>query len=132
MEARVLIVEDEALIALHLEQLAVEAGHRVIGIAFDLPEAVGFAEKERPDFAFVDMRLRNRTSGLDVARHLREHYDVPSILVSGNLDAQMREDAAQLRPIAMVGKPFLSASIVTAMALAVAELAASPRVHTDQ
>ena len=124
MEARVLIVEDEALIALHLEQLAIEAGHRVVGISFDLREAIEMAQGQRPDFAFVDMRLRNGASGLEVVRQLRQQYDTPSILVSGNLDAQAREAASAFRPIAMIGKPFLPASIVTAMALAVAEIEA--------
>lgn len=121
MEARVLIVEDQALIALHLEQLVREAGHCVIGIAFDPQEAKMLARAERPDFAFVDMRLRNGTSGLEVARHLREEYDVPAIIVSANLDARAEQEAAEFRPIALVGKPFRPDTIIAAIDLAVAQ-----------
>ncbi len=122
MEARVLIVEDEALIALHLEQIVLEAGHRVVGIAFDPKEAEALAAKERPDFAFVDMRLRNGGDGLQVARHLRDIYDVPSILVSGNLDDRSTEAAASILPVAMIGKPFMPATIVGAIELAAAHI----------
>jgi two-component system, response regulator PdtaR len=121
VEARVLIVEDQALIALHLEQLVSEAGHRVIGIAFDPEEAEMLARDERPDFAFVDMRLRNGTSGLEVARHLREEYDVPAIIVSANLDARAEQETAAFRPIALVGKPFKPETIIAAIGLAVAQ-----------
>ena len=121
MEARVLIVEDQALIALHLEQLVTEAGHRVIGIAFDPQEARVLAREERPDFAFVDLRLRNGTSGLEVARHLREEYDVPVIIVSANLDARAKQEAAAFRPIALVGKPFRPETIIAAIGRAVAQ-----------
>ena len=127
MEARVLIVEDEALIALHLEQLVMDAGHRVIGIAFDPEEAQAIARTERPDFAFVDMRLRGGTSGLDVARHLRAEYDVPSILVSGNLDNTNMEAAAGLEPVAMIGKPFMPVTIAGAINMALSSLAQARR-----
>jgi DNA-binding NarL/FixJ family response regulator len=123
MEARVLIIEDEALIALHLEQLIIEAGHRVIGIAFDPEEAKIIARAERPDFAFVDMRLRGGTNGLEAARHLREEYDVPSILVSGNLDNTNIEAAAGLEPIALIGKPFMPVAIAGAIDMALASIA---------
>ena len=121
MEARVLIVEDQALIALHLEQLVTEAGHRVVGIAFDPQEARKLARDERPDFAFVDMRLRNGTSGLEVVRHLREAYDIPAIIVSANLDARAKQEVAAFRPIALVGKPFRPETIIAAIRLAVAQ-----------
>lgn len=127
MEARVLIVEDEALIALHLEQLVMDAGHHVIGIAFDPEEAQAIVRTERPDFAFVDMRLRGGTSGLDVVRHLREEYNVPSILVSGNLDNTNVQAAAGLEPIAMIGKPFLPVTIAGAIDLALTRLARARR-----
>jgi two-component system, response regulator PdtaR len=127
MEARVLIVEDEALIALHLEQIVLEAGHRVIGIAFDPEEAQAIARTERPDFAFVDMRLRGGTSGLDVARHLRTEYNAPSILVSGNLDNANMDAAAGLEPVAMIGKPFMPVTIAGAIDMALTSLARAPR-----
>ena len=127
MEARILIVEDEALIALHLEQLVLEAGHRVIGIAFDPEEAKTIASTDRPDFAFVDMRLRGGTSGLDVARYLRQEYDIASILVSGNLDSANVEASAGLEPVAMIGKPFMPATIAGAIEIAVAAIESSRR-----
>lgn len=115
VEARVLIVEDEALIALHLEQLVTDAGHRVIGIALDPSEARDLARSECPHFAFVDVRLRRGASGLEVARFLREEYDVPSIFVTGNLDEDLIAQATALRPVEFIGKPFFPSEVVHAI-----------------
>jgi CheY-like chemotaxis protein len=115
--ARVLIIEDEALIALHLEQLVLDAGHKVAGIAMDPEEARAIARARKPDFALVDMRLRRGTSGLDAARYLREE-GIPSIFISGNLDAGAKAAAAELRPLGFVGKPFFPVDIYAALEIA--------------
>jgi ActR/RegA family two-component response regulator len=67
-----LIVEDEVLIAFHLQCLVEEAGHRVTAIARDPDEALAAAALECPDFAMVDLRLAAGTSGIEAARLLYE------------------------------------------------------------
>jgi CheY-like chemotaxis protein len=65
---RVLIVEDEALIALHLEMLVTDFGHKVCAVASSASEASARAASHYPDVVLMDIRLAKGSSGVDAAR----------------------------------------------------------------
>ena len=67
---KVLIVEDERLIAMQLEDDIAEAGHEVVGSAMSSAEAMELAAATRPDLAIVDVHLADGPTGIDVARRL--------------------------------------------------------------
>lgn len=81
---RTLIVEDEMLLALELESEVEASGHQVIGVASDFAEAVKLVDDAMPEFAFVDIQLRDGPTGIDIGRHLASK-GIPFIFVSGNL-----------------------------------------------
>ncbi|TQN60511.1 response regulator [Agrobacterium tumefaciens] len=81
---RILIVEDEALLALELESEIQAAGHNVVGQAATSKSALAVIETERPEFAFVDVQLLDGPTGVDVGRRLAEK-GIPYIFVSGNI-----------------------------------------------
>ncbi len=81
---RTLIVEDEMLLALELEHEVEAGGHRVIGLASDLSEAMALIEQEQPEFAFVDIHLRDGPTGIAIGRHLASK-GIPFVFVSGNI-----------------------------------------------
>ncbi len=81
---RTLIVEDEMLLALELESEVEAGGHQVIGVASDFAEAVKLVDEGSPEFAFVDIQLRDGPTGIDIGRHLASK-GIPFIFVSGNL-----------------------------------------------
>ena len=81
---RIVIVEDEALLALELECELETAGHDVVGQAMSLDSAVKVIDREKPDFAFVDVHLLDGPTGIDVGRHLRDSH-IPFVFVTGNL-----------------------------------------------
>jgi DNA-binding response OmpR family regulator len=80
----ILIVEDEALLALELESELEAAGHTVVGQAMSSMQAKALADSEPMDFAFVDIQLLDGPSGIEVGYHLREK-GVPYVFVTGNL-----------------------------------------------
>lgn len=84
MNLRIIIVEDEALLALELESEVEAAGHTVIGVAADSASAMTLIEKESADFAFVDIHLLDGPTGVDVGRFLASK-DIPYVFVSGNV-----------------------------------------------
>ncbi len=67
---RVLIVEDEVLLAMQLEYHVLEAGHEVVGCALTSAEALKLAAETKPDLIFVDINLADGPTGIDVAREL--------------------------------------------------------------
>ena len=70
----VLIVEDEALLAMDIEAMIEDAGHRVVGEAASLYEVEDLASDLHPDLAFVDIQLAKGTSGLDVCALIRKRW----------------------------------------------------------
>ena len=100
---RILIVEDEALIALMLTDSLENGGHSVMGPASTVAEALNLCKTERPELALLDVNLRDGSSGVDVARALFERWGVLSIFASG----QMME-ARQARDVALgyIRKPY--------------------------
>jgi two-component system, response regulator PdtaR len=124
MAACVLIVEDEALIAFHLQCLVEEAGYRVTAIARDPTEALSAAALECPDFAMVDVRLAAGTSGVEAARLLYETWGVRCLFTSANLDQQMRQSVGGYQPLGFVGKPFLGNEVIDLLQQAAIEIGA--------
>jgi DNA-binding NarL/FixJ family response regulator len=115
---RILIVEDELLIALDAEMALEDAGHKVVGTAVTEDEAVEMAWTMRPDVMVVDLRLANGSSGYRAVERVQAELDVAVIFASGNLDPKTRKMLVGLRPIAMLSKPYGSAELVRVVAAA--------------
>jgi DNA-binding NarL/FixJ family response regulator len=115
MGREVLIVEDQVLIAIHLQDLVEEAGHRATAIAHDSAGALAAAARHRPAFAIMDIRLAHGASGIDVARQLYEAYGIRCLFVSANIDETVRNRVADLQPLGFIGKPFLAAEVIAAV-----------------
>jgi DNA-binding response OmpR family regulator len=99
---RVLIVEDEPLIAASIEWELRDAGYDVIGPAANTVHAAALARAERPDLALVDINLTGRGDGIALARALRRQ-GIVAIFVSGQVqEARENRDTA----LGLVAKPF--------------------------
>lgn len=116
MTLRVLIVEDELLLAMDLEDIVTSAGYEVIGTAADMHQALTIAAASRPDIALMDVNLARGTNGVETAMKLRERFDVPSLFISGNLDPKTRAIAAGCKPVGFVPKPFSESDVLHGIA----------------
>ncbi|MBM0107445.1 response regulator [Steroidobacter sp. S1-65] len=115
MGTEVLIVEDQVLIAIHLQDLVEEAGYRVAAIAHDAAGALAEVAQQRPAFAIMDIRLANGGSGVEVARQLYLEYGVRCLFISANINDEVRARVAELQPLGFIGKPFLAAEVIGAV-----------------
>ncbi|MFS2155271.1 response regulator [Rhizobium sp. Rhizsp42] len=115
MLLRVMIVEDEMLLAMDLEDMLRDAGHTVVGQASDMHQAISLAEKVqgKVDVAIMDVNLARGSNGIVTAGELRQRWNIPSLFVSGNLDEATREVAHQWNPIGFVGKPYSEREVLT-------------------
>ena len=111
MSMSVVIVEDEALIALDLEGIVEDAGFTVAGIAIDMAEALSIVAAAKVDVAIVDLRLAKGCSGLETARHLRRHHGGATLFVSGSMSEDLVRQALSLAPVGFVEKPFTPTQI---------------------
>lgn len=83
MTARVLIVEDEVLIALDMEAMIEDLGHDPVGIAPDSDDALRLAETQQPDVALVDLHLRDGLTGPQIGKLLSE-LGITVVFVTAN------------------------------------------------
>ena len=103
---RVLIVEDDAIIAMHLAMLVAELGHDVCATAASAAGAIALATAHNPDVVLMDIRLA-QGSGIDAARELHARRGLRCIFLSANLDEPTRAALQPYEPIDFVGKPVL-------------------------
>lgn len=108
---RVLIVEDEALVALEIETILTQAGHQPVAIADDVPSALAVVDEAQPDIALVDIQLARGASGLTVAAELKAR-GIPTLFATGNCPGEQRDDLA----IGCLHKPFTDRSLTAALA----------------
>ena len=102
---RILIVEDEFFISLHIKELVQALGHAVVAIAVSADKAVNMAESERPDVVLMDIRLIGPRDGVDAAEEIRRRFGIGSIFVTANTDPQTRQRAQAVHPLGFLEKP---------------------------
>jgi Response regulator containing CheY-like receiver, AAA-type ATPase, and DNA-binding domains len=104
LQSRVLIIEDEAIIALDLENLVNELGHRVVGIAATRDDAVRLARQRRPELILTDIKLADGSSGVDAAVSIVEDLDVPVVFITAYPEFLLTGQRPE--PTYLVTKPF--------------------------
>lgn len=113
---RVLIVEDEPLIAAFVQEALLDAGHQVTGRARSEETALEMASLDPPDLALVDFHLASGRSGAHVASVLRRLYGTLVIFVSGDPDA-CRQEAIATGALGCLHKPFEEEDLVASVAI---------------
>jgi DNA-binding response OmpR family regulator len=121
---RILIVEDNALLAFMIEDALIEAGHEIFGPVGTPAEAIALAEQSRPQLMIVDVNLKNDASGVEVARYLHINLDIPSLFATGQVEIA-RQNAGVA--IGVLAKPFAPDAVVDAVA-AIARLLSGQKV----
>ena len=110
---RILIVEDQPLIALHLEHDLVGDGHEIVGIAATRQQALALAGDQAPDLAFVDVQLADGDTGIAIARQLASPQ-LKVVFLTGSAEL-LPEDGAGA--IGVLGKPYAIGALRGTLAL---------------
>ncbi len=107
--ADVLIIEDEPLIAMDLESLVQEIGHRVKAVARTHAEAVEAVKRERPGLVLADIQLADGSSGLEAVNEILASIDVPVIFITAYPERLLTGDKPE--PVFLITKPFQPESV---------------------
>jgi len=113
---RILIVEDEPLIAEFVSTVLSDAGYEVIGIAADEPSAMTQASRTFPDFVVMDIKLANNSDGVELARRLQCGRSIPILFTSAYLDHHTMKRAAATNPVGFLRKPYSPEALLLAVA----------------
>jgi DNA-binding NarL/FixJ family response regulator len=109
---RVLIVEDEFLVASEIEEALIAGGLHVVGVAATADEAIGLAKIHRPCLAIMDIRLAGKRDGIDAALQLFREHGLRCIFATAHVDEEARRRAAPAMPLAWVQKPYSTSSLL--------------------
>jgi len=115
---KVLVVEDEIIIADHLCDTLEELGYEALEPAINYSEALEQIEIEKPDIAILDIELGGRKTGIDLAEKINYNFHFPFIFLTSNTDSLTLEKAKKVNPPAYLVKPFTKDSIYTAIEIA--------------
>ncbi len=103
---KILIVEDEGIIAIDLRRKLEQANYFVTGVAADATEAFAELNRELPDLVLMDIRLRGPEDGIDIAAGVRDKYRLPVIFVTSHADDETLQRAKITEPSGYIVKPF--------------------------
>lgn len=103
-KVRVLIIEDEPLIAEDIAELVRDMGHQVVGSAAREQEALALAEERRPELILADIQLKGGDSGIRAVQNILRSTNVPVIFITGFPERLLTGE--QLEPAFLISKPF--------------------------
>jgi len=118
---RVLVVEDDFLVATEMEVALQIAGFVVAGVAATADEAIALARDTRPDLAIVDIRLYGARDGVDAALIMFRDHAIRSIFATAHADAAVRARAAPASPLGWLQKPYSMPLLVDTVRQALAQ-----------
>ena len=115
---KVLIVEDEMIVQMHLEGIVSGLGHHVVGTAATTEEALAAADADAPDLVLMDIHLADGCDGVQTAAALRERHDCAVVFVTAYADEATIQRTSETVPAGYVVKPFTGADVRAAISTA--------------
>lgn len=103
---KILVVEDESIIALNIKKKLKSFGYTVPAIVTTGEEAVKMAEITFPDLILMDVRLKGEMDGIDAADEIRKRFGIPIIFLTSYSDNEVLERAKRTEPYGYIVKPF--------------------------
>lgn len=123
------IVEDELLIAEKLKCFLLEIGYLVGEPAINYSEAVELLTLGKPDLMVIDINLKEKKDGIDLATLINEKYHIPFIFLTANGDPQTVERAKKVHPNAFLLKPFTRDELFASIEIALSNFKVSAEVQ---
>ncbi len=116
--ARILIVEDDRVVAWHIQETLENLGHEVVAIAASGIEAIEIAENEQPDLVLMDIWLKGNMDGITAAEDINRRLDIPIIYLTAHTDPSTVQRAKLSCPFGYLVKPLREQDLQTAVEIA--------------
>jgi DNA-binding NarL/FixJ family response regulator len=119
LHLRILIVEDDAVVAADIEQIVNDLGHAVAGMADSGEETIRLLDQSSPDLVLIDIGLAGPMDGIELAGRIRSQLDTPVVFISGYSADEVIRRAVSTGSHAYLTKPFRPADLNAAIRIAV-------------
>ena len=117
-KSKILVVEDENIVALDIKNRLKKLGYSVPSIASTGEEAVKKAEITAADLVLMDIMLKGDMDGIEAAENIREQYNIPVIYLTAYADDKILERAKLTQPYGYISKPFKEKDLRTNIEMA--------------
>jgi len=118
-ELRVLIVEDEPIIAENISMYLNNNDFMVSGIAYDDLEAKEQLANNTPDAVILDINLDSNQDGIAIAKHINNNYHLPFLFLTSHSDKETLQRAKQVEPNGYIVKPFNEQTLLATLEIAI-------------
>ena len=130
--ARILVVEDDRVVARDIQQQLKRIGHQIVGTTARGEEAVDLALESQPDLILMDIRLEGALDGIDAARQIRESCHVPVVFLTAYADDETVRRASQSEPFGYLLKPFEDSQLRTVIEMALYKHSAERKLRESE
>jgi PAS domain S-box-containing protein len=130
--ARILIVEDDRVVARDIQQQLARIGHTVVGMTANGEDALPLALAAKPDLVLMDVRLEGPLDGVDAAQLLRERCHVPVVFLTAYADDETVRRATLTEPFGYILKPFEDLQLRTVVEMALYKHRAEQRLRESE
>ncbi len=118
-ELRVLIVEDEPIIAEDISDFLGDINYKPVGIAYDSESALDMLRTRNPDVVLLDITIDGTKDGIELAEIIRENYSIPYIFLTSHSDKGTLDKAKTTLPYGYILKPFNERDLLSTLEMAV-------------
>lgn len=115
---KILITEDERIIAEDIRQTLLKYGHDIVGVAASGEEAITLVEDKCPDIILMDIMLAGDLNGIETVRYLNDRFQIPVIYLTAYADETTMKEAFDTDPVAFILKPFKDKQLFAAVEMA--------------
>ncbi|MGD1005588.1 MAG: response regulator [Methanoregulaceae archaeon] len=129
---KILIVEDEGVVALSLQSVLTKMGYQISGMAITGPEAIKMAAEQKPDVILMDIHLKGDMDGIQATEKINEFSDVPIIFLTAYADDETVKRAIKTRSHSYLVKPFNSRELYSNIEFAIYKRRLKDRVGTHR
>lgn len=130
-QIKILIVEDEMIIAEDMRDMLDEMGYQVVGVTGQISEAKRLLASAAPDIALLDITLGVAQGGLTLGAYIRENYHMPLVFCTSHADKGTINKAKSIRPNGYLVKPFEQKDLYTSIEIALANFSNEFRTSQD-
>ena len=129
---KILIVEDEMIIAADISMMLTTLGYDVTGITPRGEDALKSIEATRPDIVLMDVSLKGTMDGVETSRHIYDQFQIPVIFLTANSDDDTFQRAKGTKPYAFITKPFKQSDLQRAIELTIERITEEQKESTPE
>jgi len=132
IQSKILIVEDDRIVARDIQQQLARIGHVAVGITARGEDVATLVLENRPDLVLMDIRLEGKLDGIDVAHQIHEHLGIPVVFLTAYADEETVRRARVTEPFGYLLKPFEDSQLRTTIEMALYKHAAERKLRESE